>query len=483
MAFSARRYVAVAAAALLVAFGSTMSTPGAHAGQKGTEGAGGKAVAHYAGGKKINKSGVPSSRLFRVGLPSGEPTLGVTNEDNVYYVAIQTNTRIEVVKSANQGSTWKIVSPKLPNGRNAQLLTFDPYVWVDNSEGVDRIYTIDLTVACAYLSYSDDEAKTWVTNPLACGRAVNDHHTLFGGPAKMSPTVGYPNVLYYCWNDVATSSCSKSLDGGITWTVTGSPAFLGPDAEEQRSCGGLHGHGHVDDKGNVYLPRGYCGQPHLAISRDEGATWEQFQVANNGSNDHEMSVATDAKGNLYVTWVAPDRLPYLAVSKNGGKKWTKPMMIAPPGVNETNLPSLDVGGEGKVAIAYMGTENSPGMNKKGEWPNQGGCSAITSCPSGDEYEKTTWNAYTTVTKNALSNNPVFYSATVNDKKDPIKRGRCGPGRCDTTIYDFIDIVVAPDGQVWSAWVDACTMVCTDPKATSSSGNDGVVGTLVGINLR
>jgi hypothetical protein len=72
---------------------------------------------------------------------------------------------------------------------------------------------------------------------------------------------------------------------------------------------------------------------------------------------------------------------------------------------------------------------------------------------------------------------------VNDKKDPIKRGRCGPGRCGTTVYDFIDIVVAPDGQVWSAWVDACTNVCVDPKATNDGGNDGVVGTLIGVNLR
>jgi hypothetical protein len=482
---TARRFIAVAAAATTVAFGSVVTTHGfnANAAQKGTEGAGGKAVAHYAGGKTIHRSKLPSSRLFRVGLPAGEPTVGVTNEDNVYYVAIQTNTRVEVLKSANQGAKWEIVSPKLPNGRNAQLLTFDPYIWIDDTEGADRIFTIDLTVACAYLSYSDDEAKTWVTNPLACGRAVNDHQTLFGGPPKSSPTVGYPNIVYYCWNDVATSSCSKSLDGGITFHPTGTPAFLGPDVQEQASCGGLHGHGYVDQKGNVYLPRGYCGQPYVSISRDEGVTWEQHQVAKNGVSDHEMSVATDPKGNIYITWIGPDRLPYLAISKNDGKRWSKPMMIGSPGVNEANLPSLDVGGVGKVAIAYMGSENSPGMNKKGEWPNQGGCSAITSCPDGEEYDHTTWNGYMTVSTNALSKSPVFYSATVNDKKDPIKRGRCGPGRCGTTVYDFIDLVIAPDGQVWSAWVDACTTVCVDPRATSDGGNDGVVGTLTGINLR
>lgn len=499
MTLVARRSAAVAAAAALVAFGSVVTSdgPSATAGQKGIEGAGGKAVAHFAGGKKIERPNPPTARLFRVGLPAAEPTIGVTNEDNLYFVAFQTNTRVEVLKSSDQGKKWKIVSPKLPNGRNAQLVSFDPYIWVDDSEGADRIFTIDLTVACSYLSFSDDEGKSWITNPLACGRLVNDHQSLFGGPPKSSPTVNYPNVVYYCWNDIGSSSCSKSLDGGITFTATGSPAFPGydPTAEDPdidpnnrtnqpAFCGGLHGHGYVDQKGNVYLPKGHCDQPWVAISRDEGRTWERHQVAKNGAADHEMSVATDPKGNIYITWIGKaDRLPYLAISKNDGKTWSKPMMIGSPGVNESNLPSLDVGGVGKVAIAYMGTENSPGRNRKGEWPNQGGCSAITSCPSGEEYKHTTWNGYMTVSTNALADDPVFYSATVNDKRDPIKRGRCGPGRCDTTIYDFIDIVIAPDGQVWSAWVDACTLVCPDPDATSSSGNDGIAGTLIGINLR
>ena len=479
-----RRTVIAAVATLAVAVGSLWSPDlSAKGRQTGRVGAGGRAVAHFAGAKAVARKNVPSALLYRVGLPSGEPTVGTTHDGNVFTVAIQTNTRVEVLRSKNEGGTWDVVSPKLPNGRNAQLLTFDPYIWVDDFEGVNRIFTIDLTIACAYLSYSDDEGDSWVTNPLACGRPVNDHQTLFSGPPVTSPTVGYPNIVYYCWNDVATSSCSKSLDGGITFSPTGSPAFLGPDVAEQRTCGGLHGHGHVDIRGNVYLPRGYCGQPHLAISRDEGRTWTNHQIAKNGANDHEMSVATDPKGNIYVTWVGPDRLPYLATSTDEGETWSKPMMIAPPGVNEVNLPSLDVGGVGKVAVAYMGSENSPGMNKKGEWPNQGGCSAISSCPTSEEYRKTTWNGYTTVTTNALAGNPLFYSATVNEKSDPLKRGRCGPGRCGTTVYDFIDISIAPDGQVWSSWVDACMLACSQPGAEADGGNEGIIGRLAGIRLR
>jgi hypothetical protein len=474
--------VAVLLAIVLVALaaGSVTKPAEAKGNGNGTKGAGGKAVAHYADGVPVRSAALkrkaPEARLFRVGLNSAEPTLGVTENGQVFYSALQSNFRIEVVRSKNGGRTWEIVSPQLPNGRNSQLLSLDPYVWVDDSEGVNRIYTIDLTIACSYLSFSDDQGKTWITNPLACGRPVNDHQTLFGGPPVHSPTVGYPNVVYYCWNDVGSSSCSKSLDGGVSFTPTGLPAFPGGDPQSAGGfCGGLHGHGHVGADGTVYIPRGYCGRPFLAISKDEGATWTRVRVAKKVPiSGHEASVSTDRKGNIYYTWVGEkDRRPYLAVSKNGGKKWSKPMMIGPPGLNEANLPSLDVGSPGHVAVAYMGSENSPGP----PFPEQGECTALGACPDPPEYKNTTWNGYMTESRNALDKKPVFYSATVNDKRDPLIRNSCGPGRCKV-VYDFIDIVISPSGDVWSAWVDGCTAFCAMPNGTDNAGAEGVVGRLV-----
>ena len=186
------------------------------------------------------------------------------------------------------------------------------------------------------------------------------------GPPVTSTTIGYPNIIYYCWNDIASSSCQKSLDRGLTFPVAGSPVFPGEDIENEDEghygvrglCGGLHGHGFVDNKGVVYLPREYCREPWLAISRDEGLTWERGlvvkKVGAGNLGDVDPSVAVDKQGNIFYSWIGNDRLPYLATSKDGGKTWSKPMMIAPPGVNEANLPSIVLGGNGKVAIAYMG---------------------------------------------------------------------------------------------------------------------------------
>ncbi|MEA2435276.1 MAG: hypothetical protein QOG54_2733 [Actinomycetota bacterium] len=466
------------------------------------DGSGPRAVAHHAGGAPIHGAPPgPDARLSRITvdkLPvnAGEPTLGVTNKGNVFYTAIQGNTRVEVARSSNDGESWEFVSPQL-NGRNAQLLSFDPYLWVDDAKGVDRIFTIDLTVACSYLSFSDDEGESWTTNPLACGRAVNDHQTLFSGPPAITPTVGFPHIVYYCWNDIATSSCSRSLDGGLTFSPTGTPPFAGIDPGAQQPgvdpenptqqdgrCGGLHGHGHVGLDGTVYLPKGHCHQPWLAISRNDGATWEVVQVATNGVSDHEASVATDRKNNIYYAYSGFDRMMYLVISRDGGKTWTKPLMVGAPGVNETGLPSLDVGGVGKVAIAYMGTTNSPGFpfpESPGTQTNPHCAVAQLPCPPPDEYKNTTWNGYLTVTKNALAKDPVFYSTTVNDAHDPLKRTTCGPGRCGLQILDFIDVTIAPDGQVWSSWVDACVMTCSQG-GDKDVGSEAVVGYLAGIDL-
>ncbi|MGH2753915.1 MAG: hypothetical protein ACRDLB_05720, partial [Actinomycetota bacterium] len=284
-----RRWTSLVSLGAIAAMAISVSgAPTAGAGAITPGESGKRAVPHYAGGKVIRSPAVtkkaPKPVLSRIGMQSGEPTVGMTNDGAVFTSAIQSNTRVEVVRSTDQGKSWDVVSPKLPGGRNAQALSFDPYTYVDNRLGdtdSSRVFTIDLTVACALLSFSDDSGKTWITNPLACGRPVNDHQTLFAGPPASSPTVGYPNIVYYCWNDVASSGCSKSLDGGITFSPSGTPAYPGVDSEAGGFCGGLHGHGFVGDDGTVFLPKGHCGQPWLAISKDEGQTWTRVQVAKN----------------------------------------------------------------------------------------------------------------------------------------------------------------------------------------------------------
>ena len=430
---------------------------------------GGRGVAHKAGGKVVKAGNLPTGRMYPVGSDAIEPTLGINKKGDIFYTAAPGVTQVDVYRSTDGGESWNQASPSIGGAAKAHPLTLDPYIYVDESTG--RIFNIDLTVACSYLSFSDDDGATWTHNPLACGRPVNDHQTLFSGPPSISPVNPvFPENVYYCWNDFGTgTSCSKSLDGGVSWVPTGTRPFEGMNVESQDAtelCGGFNGHGVVGDDGTVYLPKEYCGQPWIGISHDEGATWERVQVANNTTEflGSDTSVAVDKKGNLYYTYETAKQQLYLVTSTDGGKKWSEPLMVAAPKVNEVTLPTLDVGDPGSVAIAYMGTTNSPFAKCDPE------------CTDAD-YKESKWNGYITMTTDALGKNPTFYSATINDASDPIYYGRCDFSNRCSPILDFIDIEISPDGTPYGAFVDACLTACK--KTGQVDGSAGVAGRLVG----
>lgn len=386
--------------------------------------AGKRAVAHRQNARIVvsarTRAAAPRPVVFSTGYPAWEPTLGVDEDGDVFTTSSVTTTNM-VLSSTDDGRTWQDISPKISD-QNAHPISFDPYVYVDRD--TNRLFNLDLQVpSCIELSFSDDKGASWTTR-LTCGGVPDDHPTLFSGPPVSSSTVGYPNVVYVCVNQlVAAATCTKSLDGGSTFVPTGEPAFGLATNGVDIPCNGATGHGVADEDGVLYLPRIWCNeQPWLAVSRDEGASWEQIQVADNGGLGHEAAVAVDAEGNIYFSWVShKDRMPYLAISRDGAKTFGPPMMIGQPGLIKASLPAIDVGDPGKIALVYMGSD------------------------AGEE-----WAGHITFSTNALGPKPVFYSTTANDKSQPLDTSclhRCAEGG------DFFDVVVAPDGTVWSAFTD------------------------------
>lgn len=453
---------------------------------------GGRAVAHLAGGNPVAAPLRPVTRMHRTGFQAGEPTLGVTKDGSIFYQALDGPPT--VIRSTDGGRKWQDVSPMI-GGRKRHPTTLDPFLYVDPV--TDRVFTYDFMFGCSEISFSDDRGESWTTTALNCGE--QDHQNLFAGPPVMSPTAGYPNIVYTCSTQAGatiysfSTMCLKSLDGGFSWVPTGTPPFNTQQEEENDLgvsgyCHGAVGHGFVGADGTVYVPKGLCGQPWLAISRDEGATWKRVQVADNGVPqttigvyEHEASVAADKQGNVYYHWMGNDRLPYLAVSRDGGGTWSKPMMVGPPGLVEASLPHLTVGKVGAVAIVYYGSTNSPGE----PFPESNDCKPdpvycfqqlfFLGPQDPKSYEDTTWNGYMTVTDDALSKRPTFYTGAINDPSDPFVRGTCGPIRCKA-VYDFIDVVIDKNGRPWGAYVDICIAACAD-KGPRNQGNEGLVGTL------
>lgn len=448
----------------------------------GQNGSGGPAVAHHAGGVPADPGSVPvpDARLYRTCVIAAEPTLGLTSDGDIFFTAVEwTDTPFGpfapivpfVMRSQDGGVTWESVY-----SRNAD--TLDPYTYVDKR--TDRIFTVDYD-GCHFVSFSSDGGEEWTMNPTAGCGWNQDHQTLFSGPpaldrpADVTPHSDYPTVTYMCSigtglaaSTGTTSTCSKSLDGGLTWTPTGAPAYtFVPGAADAvpgaDGCYAGNSHGFVGWDGTVYLPRGHCGQPTVAISEDEGTTWERVRVADNGMPqdggivDHESAVVADSEGNVYFFWVARDRRPYLATSTDGGRTWSDPIDVGPPGLDESMLPAMAIGADGKLALAYMGSTNSP-------FPEEGEDARYD--------DNVAWHGYMSVTPDALADDPLFLTTTINDPDEPLTRGACGPFRCQQQ-FDFIDVQVGPDGQAWSSFVDGCE------DGECEFLGEGVVGTLAG----
>lgn len=411
----------------------------------------------------------PRMRAYATGTNAIEPTLGVDGKGRVFFIGVDGSQwpvfPTQTMRTDDAGKTWQDVTPPPPQDH---VTTEDPYLYVD--ETTDRVFSTDFMLPCTAVSWSDDAGATWQTSVTACD--LLDHQTIFAGAPVTSDPAGYPNVVYYCAVDAGAAtastavSCLKSLDGGLTFLRTGEPAFLGAsDAAGATACPGGSGHGVAGPGGVIYLPKAVCSEPWLAISHDEGATWEHVQVAktgvaSDGRVDHDAAVAVDADGNLYYSWTGADLKPYLSVSRDGGASWTKPLMIAPPGVKIATLMALDVAERGRLAVAFVGsrTQKAFGTGK--------------------------YDGYVMATKNALSSDPTFYAATVNPPDDPID-GVCASGSCGSN-REFIDVAIAPDGSTWAAFADGCfDGSCSHyriPFAGIAIGR-GIVGRLEALRLR
>jgi hypothetical protein len=453
--------------------------------------------------------GVPESRPSRssllltqlktsfnyVGRAAAEPTVSLNANNTAFYAAATFDfptataparlARTVVLRSRDKGVTWQAVKEFRLSADDTDVaspFTLDPMIYVDREAGqvdlatgrkLGRVFSVDLNLGCgANTVFSDDEGETWtVVAPFACSTPVNDHHTIVAAPPSppaapaLTTTGGYPNLLYFWFNRVADTSGNRSNNGGLTFTPAGT-AFTGEDPDAGSLCGGLTGHLAADSKGRIFLPKGHCGLPWVARSEDGGTTWDRTKITSHTPmEDHEVSLAVDTADNIYAVWQGSFRLPYLSVSTDHGRTWSVPIMIAPPGVHEVNFPTIIAGDPGRIAVLFPGSESED----------------FGDADTDDETRA--WNMYVVMSIDALTaadpnGVPTFTWTMANPQRDPVHRGTCGPGRCDSddggSMFDFLDIQIGPDGMFWGTASDTCVGACVnDPRARKLRPGQGV----------
>ena len=409
---------------------------------------------HYAGGLDANNKSIGFDNLtgnntpyaaigtyFGIGDTTFEPTIGVTSTGGIHFSSYGgSGSGTMVYTSLDQGQSWTNMGPFNPILPDIGQVpsSNDPYIYVD--KWTDRIYKFDMHALTAmFVEYSDDDGQSWSIPFSADGYYSPQDHQSIASMPDVNGNGFYDTITVFCINTGSSAlgpQCSRSLDGGHTWDVQ-RPGY--PTGTPQ--CSGLHGHVAGSNDGAIYRGNPSCDGPAIYRSIDGGYTWTEHTITTNvpmqdGWHSHEVAVGTDEAGNVFASWISMDQMPWMAYSRDQGDTWSEPMMVAPPGVNETGFPTIFAGDEGRVVIGYIG-----------EMDDNGG-----------------WAGYMSVMTDAFAENPLITTVAVNLPNDPLDiTDDCGNVRCGG-FGDFIDVEIDDEGRPWIAL------------AHNVLGEHGIVGT-------
>ncbi|HEX6500141.1 MAG TPA: sialidase family protein [Micromonosporaceae bacterium] len=381
---------------------------------------------------------------------AGEPSIGVDwATGRAMYQAYTDTYRVSFDDSTTPATaTWEDRSAGLPNC--TAVASLDPILYTDHATG--RTFETQLAGVGSLTCFTDDDGDTWTPSEGGGVGSGVDHPTVGGG--RFSPNgVGglglYPDAVYYCSQSIADALCSVSRDGGLTFGPA-VPMYTLLD------CGGLHGHVKVSPTdGTVYVPNKGCGTHQaVAVSTDNGTTWQVRTVPTSlpGDSDPSVGVATD--GTVYFGYQNADGHAHVAVSHDQGRTWVNDQDVGVGmGIRNVVFPAVVAGDAGRAAIAFLGT------------------------PTGGNYQDANfagvWHLYVAVTYDGGQT----WSLNDATPTDPVQRGSICTGgtTCgnDRNLLDFIDVQIDKQGRILVGYADGCTGAC----ATGGAENYDALATI------
>lgn len=327
-----------------------------------------------------------STDIAYTGFASAECTLGIASDGTIVVAPAFTTDGVGVLKSADNGVSWE---PSVPVGAGHRRI--QPHLYLD--EETDRLYfhTARFDVmppnpmgAGFDMSVSGDGGRTWTSKRVA--RQARDWAKVFGGPRVGSSREG--RVIYMSAptpfstrvRPVARATHQtiwRSYDGGERWEIAGrfgiDPSTL-PGVGDSEYV--VFGSGVVAADGTVYIGGRYGTTFAVAVSDDEGETWSIRVVPGARLRKYHNPlhyvligsdfllphpVAVDDDGSLYAVWPDPHGILRGAWSADGGRTWSRPVVVSDPSVRTTRLGVVTASGSGRIAIAYYGRATGRAM--------------------------------------------------------------------------------------------------------------------------
>ena len=454
-----------------------------------------QAVAHHSGGEVVaGVAGAPVPCETETGYGGAETRIAVTADGTVVYEPATStpglagtgfvpgapgphpSTSLEpggLAVTPDRGAHWRFVSPA-----GATWVPQDDQLYVDRGTGRIFYYALSpdpvpqqsevpdqdqLPAGHAHLMVSGDDGRSWHYSALTpFVESENPRFATAPPPAHGPRPAGYPHVAYWCGNDMlffwaapaipGYRACYRSLDGGLSWSQ--SSVLFSQPVPVHHECGtnpevfnaGDGNYPEPAPDGSLYVTV-VCGPTtFLARSTDEAATWPILRDRGGGplTIPPTDELRVDEVGNLYSVHQAGPHL-LLRISRDGGLDWSPPRDMAAPGV--TSISEWFVAQRGsEVAASYLATTGSA----------------------------TGLDGYLTVTRDALTADPLFWSATINPPGRAMYDGTPAQAR-----DDFIGTDIAPDGTPWASFFTSCAPGATNPGCAGQQGDPQASGAVAG----
>lgn len=367
---------------------------------------------------------------------SGEPVIRVSPTDEIFVsVPFGLSTTASLLwKSVDGGRSFIPLGTPITRDAVTAPGGGDSHVDFDDQ---GRLYFVDLSAACVTSAVSLDGGNTFPperTNSVTCLSEENPE-----AAADDRQWVGAfgDGVAYVTWRNLLTSPfwLFKTEDGGLSWdagtqlgTVSQSGPFQVDKSLRNVSIAGVSYDAILSYQ--VYY-EGTAVKVFRIIDRNDGYPLiiDDLLIADPGVSVGNVfpQLAVDTGGNLYAAWSQGTTDIYLATSTNHGATWSQPVRV-----NDTSgtniMPWLVAGDRGRVDVVWYrsplkGNPNTP---------------------------ESTWDIFMAQSTNALSKNPKYRMAKVNDTT--IHRGEiclrglaCDLDGSDRSFLEFPSVSVDSDG--------------------------------------